>query len=103
MLDAATAVKRAELVNPVLGALIPAPSIGKGRYSAERLSRHWIDTGRAYYYRADHDRALTAILKAERIAPQKTRINPAAREVVSHMLRTRRKTGLVELGLRMGV
>jgi transcriptional regulator with XRE-family HTH domain len=89
MLDASAAVKRAEIVNPVLGVLVPAPAVGKGRYSAERLSRHWIDVGRAYYYRADRDRALTSILKAERIAPQKTRINPAAREVVSHMLRTR--------------
>jgi transcriptional regulator with XRE-family HTH domain len=103
MLDAATAVKRAEMVNPALGKLAPAASVATGRYSAERLSRHWIDVGRAYHYRADRDRALAAILKAEQIAPQKTRINPAAREVVSHMLRTRRKTELVELGLRMGV
>jgi transcriptional regulator with XRE-family HTH domain len=103
MLDAGAAVKRAELVNPVLGTLAPAASIAKGRYSAERLSRHWIDVGRAYHHRADRDRALTAILKAEQIAPHKTRINPAAREVVSHMLRTRRKNDLVELGLRMGI
>jgi transcriptional regulator with XRE-family HTH domain len=103
MLDAAAAVKRAELVNPVLGTLTPAASIAKGRYSAERLSHHWVDVGRAYHYRADRDRALTAILRAERIAPHKTRINPAAREVVSHMLRTRRKNDLVELGLRMGI
>lgn len=103
MLDAGAAVKRAQSVNPALSELIPAASIGKGCYSAERLCRHWIDVGRAYHYRADRDAALTAILKAERIAPLKTRINPAAREVVSHMLRTRRKTELVELGLRMGV
>ena len=43
------------------------------------------------------------MVKAEQIAPQKTRINPAAREVVSHMLRTRRKTELAELGLRIGI
>ena len=74
-----------------------------GRYSRERLSRHWIDVGRAYHYRADRDRALSSILEAERIAPHKTRINPAAREVVSHLLRSRRKNDLVELALRMGV
>jgi transcriptional regulator with XRE-family HTH domain len=103
MLDAVTAVQRAETVNPVLSRLVPAAWISKGQYSAERLSRHWIDVGRAYHYRADRGKALAAILKAEQIAPQKTRINPAAREVVSHMLRTHRKTELVELGLRMGV
>jgi hypothetical protein len=36
MLDAATAVKRAEMVNPALGKLAPAASVTKGRYSAER-------------------------------------------------------------------
>ena len=103
MLHGAEAVNRAGQVNPFLGTLIPAATIGPGRYSRERLSRHWIDVGRAYHYRADRDRALTAILQAERIAPQKTRINPAAREVVSHLLRSRRKNDLVELALRMGV
>ena len=81
MLDGAEAVRRAQQVNPVLGALVPAATIAPGRYSRERLSRHWIDVGRAYHYRADRGRALSSILEAERIAPQKTRINPAAREV----------------------
>lgn len=103
MLDGAAAVTRAKRVNPTPGALIPAATIARGHYSRERLSRHWIDVGRAYHYRADPDRALDAILKAERMAPQKTRINPSAREVVSHLLRARRKTQLVELALRMGV
>ena len=60
MLHGAEAVNRAGQVNPFLGTLIPAATIGPGRYSRERLSRHWIDVGRAYYYRADRDRALTA-------------------------------------------
>ena len=102
-LDGAEAVTRARQVNPMLGALVPAATIAPGRYSRERLSRHWIDVGRAYHYRADRDRALSSLLEAERIAPQKTRINPAAREVVSHLLRSRRKNDLVELALRMGV
>ena len=101
--DGAEAVRRALQVNRVLGSLIPAATIAPGRYSRERLSRHWIDVGRAYHYRADRDRALSSILEAERIAPHKTRINPAAREVVSHLLRSRRKNDLVELALRMGV
>lgn len=103
MLDGAEAVRRARQVNPLLGSLVPAATIAPGRYSRERLSRHWIDVGRAYHYRADRDRALDSILQAERIAPQKARINPAAREVVSHLLRSRRKNDLVELALRMGV
>lgn len=103
MLDGATAVSRAVPAGPALDALIPAATIARGRYSRERLSRHWIDVGRAYHYRADGDRALDSILKAERIAPQKTRINPAAREVVGHLLRARRKNQLVELALRMGI
>jgi transcriptional regulator with XRE-family HTH domain len=103
MFHGTEAVSRARMVNPVLSALIPAATIGPGRYSRERLSRHWIDVGRAYHYRADRDRALAAILQAERIAPHKTRINPAAREVISHLLRSRRKNDLVELALRMGV
>ena len=58
MLDGAEAVRRAQQVNPVLGALVPAATIAPGRYSRERLSRHWIDVGRAYHYRADRGRAL---------------------------------------------
>ena len=46
---------------------------------------------------------LKAILKAEQTAPQPTRNSPPAREVVSHLLRTRRKTDLIELSLRMGL
>jgi hypothetical protein len=103
MLDSSAAVARARQVNPVLSRLAPAATIGNGRYSRERLSRHWIDVGRAYHYRADRSSAIGSILHAERIAPHKTRINPAAREVVSHLLRARRTNELVELALRMGV
>ncbi len=103
MLDGASAVKRAEMVNPALGELRPAASIAAGQYSRERLARHWVDVARAYHYRADHDRALPALLKAERLASLRTRIEPSAREIVGHMLRVRRKGELVELGLRMGV
>jgi transcriptional regulator with XRE-family HTH domain len=103
MLDSSAAVTRAGQVNPVLSRLAPAATIGNGRYSRERLSRHWVDVGRAYHYRADSSRAIGSILHAERIAPHKTRINPAAREVVSRLLRAHRTNELVELALRMGV
>jgi transcriptional regulator with XRE-family HTH domain len=103
MLDGATAIKRAEQASAALGKLTPAAVITKGQYSAQRLGMYWVDVGRAYLYRADHDRALKAILKAEQAAPQPTRNSPPAREVVSHLLRTRRKTDLIELSLRMGL
>ena len=65
----------------MLGSLIPAAELAPGRYSRERLSRHWIDVGRAYYYRADRNRALSSILEAERIAPHKiTGRQPVARD-----------------------
>lgn len=101
--DLRVALEAVPAAHRILSKLIPARSITKGHYSAQRLGRHWVDAGRAYHYRADHDRALGAILKAEQIAPQPTRNNPGARELVSHMLRTRRRNELVELGLRMGI
>lgn len=103
MLDGAAAVKRAEQASPTLAKLTPTAVIAKGQYSAQRLGMYWVDVGRAYLYRADQDRALKAVLKAEQIAPQPTRNSPPAREVVSHLLRTRRKTDLIELSLRMGL
>jgi transcriptional regulator with XRE-family HTH domain len=103
MLDGATAVKRAEHASPTLAKLTPTAIITKGQYSAQRLGMYWVDVGRAYLYRADQDRALKAVLRAEQIAPQPTRNSPPAREVVSHLLRTRRKTDLIELSLRMGL
>lgn len=48
--------------------------------SSERLSRHWADAGLAYHYRADRDRALTAIQIAEQIARRRPgSIRPPAR------------------------
>jgi transcriptional regulator with XRE-family HTH domain len=103
MLDGSSAVKRAEQASPALAKLTPTAVITKDHYSAQRLGMYWVDVGRAYLYRADQDRALKAVLKAEQIAPQPTRNSPPAREVVSHLLRTRRKTDLIELSLRMGL
>jgi transcriptional regulator with XRE-family HTH domain len=103
MLDGATAVKRAEQVGPALGKLTPAAVVTKGQFTAQRLGSYRVDVGRAYLYRADRDRALKAILKAEQIAPQPTRNSAPARELVSVLLRTRRKTDLIELSLRMGL
>jgi transcriptional regulator with XRE-family HTH domain len=103
MLDGATAVKRAEQVGPALGKLTPAAVVTKGQFTAQRLGSYWVDVGRAYLYRANRDLALKAILKAEQIAPQPTRNSAPARELVSVLLRTRRKTDLIELSLRMGL
>jgi hypothetical protein len=70
MLDGSTAVKRAERASPALAKLTPAAVISKDHYSAQRLGMYWVDVGRAYLYRADQDRALKAVLKAEQIAPE---------------------------------
>ncbi len=48
MLDGTAAVARVRQVNPLLGAPVLAVTIAPGRYSGERLSRHWIDVGRAH-------------------------------------------------------
>ncbi|GAB2812101.1 helix-turn-helix domain-containing protein [Streptomyces daliensis] len=71
-------------------------------YSAERRGHHWIDVGRGYWYNSQRDEALSAFLTAEKIAPQQTRMNPAVRETVRTMIRTQRRSGLVELGMRVG-
>ncbi|MGW5019725.1 helix-turn-helix domain-containing protein [Streptomyces sp. NRRL F-5053] len=71
-------------------------------FAAERRSQHWIDVGRGHWYNGQRDEALDAFLIAERIAPQQTRMHAGVRETVRTMLRTRRRGGLVELGLRVG-
>lgn len=71
-------------------------------FAAERRSHHWIDVGRGYWYNGQRDAALEAFLTAEKIAPQQTRMHAGVRETVRTMIRTQRRTGLVELGVRVG-
>lgn len=73
------------------------------QYSPERRSHHFIDVGRAYFYNGQRDLALGAFLKAERFAPQSTRMHAGVRETVGTMIRTQKRGELVELGIRLGV
>jgi transcriptional regulator with XRE-family HTH domain len=72
-------------------------------YSRERHSHFHIDRGRAYFYNGQREEAVAAFLDAERLAPQATRAHAAVRETVGTMIRTQKRGGLVELGIRLGV
>ncbi|MEH0574281.1 helix-turn-helix transcriptional regulator [Streptomyces sp. B21-108] len=72
-------------------------------YSRERRSHFHIDRGRAYFYNGQREQAVAAFLDAERLAPQATRAHAAVRETVGTMIRTRKRSDLVELGIRLGV
>jgi transcriptional regulator with XRE-family HTH domain len=87
------AVRRAEHVTRSLPA----------RYASERRSHHYIDVGRAYYYNGQHDQALDAFVKAERLAPQATRMHAGVRETTHTMLNSHRRSALFEFGMRLGV
>jgi tetratricopeptide (TPR) repeat protein len=85
------AVDRAE------GVRLPA------QFSPERHSHHFIDVGRAHFYNGQREAAIGAFLKAERLAPQATRMHAGVRETVGTMIRTQKRGELVELGIRLGV
>ncbi|WP_153812131.1 helix-turn-helix transcriptional regulator [Streptomyces sp. SUK 48] len=72
-------------------------------FAPERHSHHYIDVGRAYFYSGQKDKALGAFLKAERAAPQVTRMHAGVRETVGTMIRTQKRGDLLELGIRLGV
>ncbi|MFJ8602628.1 helix-turn-helix domain-containing protein [Streptomyces shenzhenensis] len=73
------------------------------QFSPERHSHHFIDVGRAYFYNGQREQALGAFLRAERLAPQATRMHAGVRETVGIMIRTQKRGELVELGIRLGV
>ncbi|QNT91839.1 XRE family transcriptional regulator [Streptomyces griseofuscus] len=72
-------------------------------FSPERHSHHLIDVGRAYFYNGQRQEALGAFIKAERLAPQATRMHAGVRETVGTMIRTQKRGELVELGIRLGL
>jgi transcriptional regulator with XRE-family HTH domain len=72
-------------------------------YAPERRSHHDIDVGRAHFYNGQRDEAVAAFLKAERLAPQATRMHAAVRETIGTMIRTQKRGHLLELGIRLGV
>lgn len=72
-------------------------------YSAQRRATLQIDLGRAYYLNGQREQAIEAFLRAERIAPQMTRLHPAVRETLGALYRTASRGRLAELCLRCGV
>ncbi|MEV0829732.1 helix-turn-helix domain-containing protein [Nonomuraea rubra] len=72
-------------------------------YSSQRRCTLQIDLGRAHYLNGQRDASIEAFLRAERIAPQMTRLHPAVRETVGAMRRNAPRGRLEELALRCGV
>lgn len=72
---------------------------------AERSSHHYIDLGRAWLWTDKRERALESMLTAERLAPQRTRYHPMARETVTKLVETQRRIPdkLRGIARRMGV
>lgn len=73
--------------------------------SPERTSHHNIDMGKAWLWSGDRDRALSALITAERIAPQRTRYHPMARDTAGRLLDAYRRIpdDLRGLADRMGI
>ncbi|QFY06152.1 helix-turn-helix domain-containing protein [Nonomuraea phyllanthi] len=91
--DADEAIRRGE------GLQLPAT------LSAERSSHHYIDLSRAWLWAGDRDKALSCLLTAESLAPQRTWYHPMARETVMQLDRAYRTLPqtLRSLEGRMGV
>lgn len=73
--------------------------------SPERTSHHNIDMSKAWLWSGDRDRALSALITAEQIAPQRTRYHPMARDTAEHLLDAHRRIpdDLRGLADRMGI
>jgi transcriptional regulator with XRE-family HTH domain len=57
----------------------------------ERSSHHYIDMSRAWLWQGKTDKALACVWRAERLAPQRTRYHPMARETVLRLLDIQRR------------
>jgi transcriptional regulator with XRE-family HTH domain len=71
----------------------------------ERSSHHYIDMSRAWLWQGGTSRALACVAEAERLAPQRTRYHPMARETVARLLDLHRQVPeqLRILATRMGM
>lgn len=56
----------------------------------ERRAHHEIDMSRVHVETGDHNKAMSRLLSAERVAPQMTRFHPSAQSVVTHIADVRR-------------
>ncbi|MGH3844095.1 MAG: helix-turn-helix domain-containing protein [Pseudonocardiaceae bacterium] len=76
--------------------------------SAARQAMYWADLGRGMASeRATRDQAVGALLRAEKIAPQRIRTNPFVRETVADLMRRARREAvgreLRGMAYRMGI
>jgi transcriptional regulator with XRE-family HTH domain len=71
----------------------------------ERSSHHYIDLSRAWLWQRDHAKALASVVRAEQLAPQRTRYHPMARETVTRLLDIQRRMPeqLRGIAARMGL
>ncbi len=61
-------------------------------YPPDRTVHHHIDTARAQLWTGDKDGAMASLLKARKIAPQKTRYHPSVRETIAGLIHASRHT-----------
>lgn len=81
-----------------------APTLDTSSLPIERRVRHVIETARAYAQWNKIDKALDALLMAERIGPDQIRYHRLSRTIVRRILSRSRPPRLaVELSVRMGV
>jgi transcriptional regulator with XRE-family HTH domain len=59
--------------------------------TTDRRSRFFIELGRAHAIEGDYRASMSALLRAEHLAPQKARSHAVVRELVGHMLRNARR------------
>jgi hypothetical protein len=71
----------------------------------ERSSHHFIDMSRAWMWQGRADKALACVTRAERLAPQRTRYHPMARQTVSQLMDYQRRLPepLRGIATRMGL
>jgi hypothetical protein len=59
-------------------------------YPPDRIGHHHIDAARAQLLTGDNDGAMTSLLKARQIAPQKARYHPSVRETIASLVHASR-------------
>ncbi|KWX03002.1 hypothetical protein LI90_4051 [Carbonactinospora thermoautotrophica] len=64
----------------------------------ERQASLWLDVARAYAQWGKYPQALTAVLKAEQLAPEEIHARPAVRRLVEELNQHSRTAGLSEVG-----
>jgi transcriptional regulator with XRE-family HTH domain len=99
--DVAVALEQGDPVRALRHAVAVDPS---GLPSLERRSSHHVHLAHAHSLRRDDDRAVRALLVAERLNPEGLRYNMLVRELVRSLLRRRRPiSGLRALANRLHV